>query len=67
MKNIDKVRDSILESAAYFFDRFGYEKTSVDDIAHRVHKAKSSGYSYPLPYIMSGILFLRGGKKALAP
>lgn len=44
MKNIDKVRDSILESAAYFFDRFGYEKTSVDDIAHRVHKAKSSVY-----------------------
>ena len=44
MKNLDKVKESILDSAAYFFDRFGYEKTSVDEIARRAHKAKASVY-----------------------
>lgn len=46
MKNPVKVKNSILDSAAWLFDRFGYEKTSVEDIARHAHKAKTSVYYY---------------------
>lgn len=46
MKDIAKVRESILDSASWLFDRFGYEKTSVDEIAKRAHRAKASVYYY---------------------
>lgn len=46
MKSSVKVRDSILDSASWLFDRFGYEKTSVDEIARRAHRAKTSVYYY---------------------
>lgn len=41
-----KVRESIVDSASWLFDRFGYEKTSVDEIARRAHRAKTSVYYY---------------------
>lgn len=44
MKDIEKVRESILDSASYLFSMFGYEKTTVDEIAKRAHKAKASVY-----------------------
>ena len=46
MKDADSVREAIVESASWLFDRFGYEKTSVDEIARRAHRAKTSVYYY---------------------
>lgn len=46
MKDAVRVRESILDSAGWLFDRFGYEKTSVDEIARRAHRAKASVYYY---------------------
>lgn len=46
MKNSEKVRESIVDSALWLFGRFGYEKTSVDEIARRAHRAKTSVYYY---------------------
>lgn len=46
MKNSEKVKDSIIDSAIWLFDRYGYEKTSVDEIARRAHRAKTSVYYY---------------------
>ena len=37
-------KKSILDVARELFDRFGYEKTSMNDIAKRSHKAKGSLY-----------------------
>ena len=37
-------KKSILDVARDLFDRFGYEKTSMNDIAKRSHKAKGSLY-----------------------
>lgn len=37
MRNMDKVREAILEAATYLFERFGYDKTSMDEIARRAH------------------------------
>ena len=37
-------KKSILEVARELFDKFGYEKTSMNDIAKRSHKAKGSIY-----------------------
>ncbi len=39
-----KARTSILAAAANLFARYGYDKTSVDDIAKLAHKAKTSMY-----------------------
>ncbi len=44
MKNIDKVKEAILSSAYGLFERHGYEKTSMDEIARHAHKAKASVY-----------------------
>lgn len=44
MKDKEKVRVSILEAAASLFDRFGYEKTSMEEIAKRARRAKASIY-----------------------
>ena len=46
MRDSKKIKDSIIESASWLFDKFGYEKTSVDEIAKRAHKAKASIYYY---------------------
>lgn len=42
--NLGRTKKSILEVARELFDRFGYDKTSMNDIARRSHKAKGSIY-----------------------
>lgn len=42
----DGVRASILEAARELFARFGYKKTTMEDIAHALRKGKSSLYYY---------------------
>ncbi|MBO8439267.1 MAG: TetR/AcrR family transcriptional regulator [bacterium] len=44
MTRKDDTRDKIVETAGMLFHRFGYEKTSMDDIARTAHKAKGSLY-----------------------
>ena len=39
-------RDLILETASSIFSRFGFKKTTMDEIAGALHKAKSSLYYY---------------------
>jgi AcrR family transcriptional regulator len=46
MKNKEKVRQDIVEVAASVFSRFGYKKTSMDDIASVLGMGKSSLYYY---------------------
>ena len=41
---IGRTKKSILDVARELFDRFGYDKTSMNDIAKRSHKAKGSLY-----------------------
>lgn len=40
------VREIIVEVASKVFTRFGFKKTTMDEIAHAVHKGKSSIYHY---------------------
>jgi len=40
------MRELIIESAKDIFSRFGFRKSTVDDIARSIHKAKSSIYYY---------------------
>lgn len=40
------VKDKIIESASEFFSRFGFYKTTMDEIARRIHKAKGVLYYY---------------------
>lgn len=42
----DKIRKSLLESAEQLFSRFGFEKTTMNDIANEARKGKSSLYYY---------------------
>lgn len=42
----DANRELILNTAQQIFSRFGYKKTTLDDIAHAVRKGKSSLYYY---------------------
>lgn len=44
MKDIEKVRQSIKTAASELFEHFGYDKTTLEDIAFRAHKAKTSVY-----------------------
>jgi AcrR family transcriptional regulator len=39
-------RDLILETAGRIFSRFGFKKTTMDEIARALHRAKSSIYYY---------------------
>lgn len=41
---IDKTKDKILHVAASIFSKFGFQKTTVDEIARAAHKAKGSVY-----------------------
>ena len=45
MTDID-MREQIIRSAKDIFARFGFKKTTVDDIANSIHRAKSSIYYY---------------------
>lgn len=42
----ESVRVSILEAAQILFAKFGYKKTTMEDIAQELHKGKSSLYYY---------------------
>jgi len=48
MKKADVVnlKDHIIETANTIFSRFGFKKTTMNDIASAIHKAKSSIYYY---------------------
>lgn len=41
-----EVKDSIVESATIFFTKYGFYKTSMDEIAKHIHKAKGTIYYY---------------------
>ena len=40
------VRNQIIESATKFFSRYGFHKTTMDEIARNIHKAKGVLYYY---------------------
>ena len=42
----ETVKDKIIASADLFFSRFGFYKTTMDEIAHKIHKAKGVLYYY---------------------
>lgn len=42
----DQTKNKILSVAARIFARYGYQKTTVDEIARTAHKAKGSVYYY---------------------
>ncbi len=42
----ESVRVSILEAAQGLFSKYGYKKTTMEDIAQELHKGKSSLYYY---------------------
>ncbi|MDR2085255.1 MAG: TetR/AcrR family transcriptional regulator [Bacteroidales bacterium] len=44
MSKVDITRNQIKEAASALFQHYGYEKTSMDDIAKACHKAKGSIY-----------------------
>ncbi len=44
MKNGSK--EKIIEAAVELFERYGYEKTTLEDIAGRIGKTKTSVYYY---------------------
>ncbi len=46
MKPKKKINDEIIELAADLFKKFGFKKTTIDDIALAAHKGKSSLYYY---------------------
>lgn len=41
-----KVKNVIVESATIFFSKYGYYKTTMDEIAKHIHKAKGAIYYY---------------------
>jgi len=46
MVNRDQVRESVLKVAQEIFSRYGFQKTTMDDIARGMGKGKSSIYYY---------------------
>ena len=46
MINKDEVRESVLKVSQEIFSRYGYHKTTMDDIARAMGKGKSSIYYY---------------------
>jgi AcrR family transcriptional regulator len=42
----DQTREKILTAAARMFGKYGFQKTTVDEIARTAHKAKGSVYYY---------------------
>ena len=41
-----EVKDQIIESATKYFSRYGFHKTTMDEIAKNIHKAKGLLYYY---------------------
>ncbi|HBS85705.1 MAG: hypothetical protein A2W91_13625 [Bacteroidetes bacterium GWF2_38_335] len=46
MSNKEDIRDAIIDIAGGIFSKYGYKKTTMDDIARMVGKGKSSLYYY---------------------
>ncbi|MGN0187018.1 MAG: TetR/AcrR family transcriptional regulator [Paludibacteraceae bacterium] len=46
MTKTDNTRTHIITAAAKLFAKFGFDKTSMEDIAHSAHKAKRSLYNH---------------------
>jgi AcrR family transcriptional regulator len=46
MDSKDDIREQIIEAARHIFSRFGFKKTTMDDIAAGIGKGKSSLYYY---------------------
>lgn len=46
MKQIDRKREQILEAARHIFSRYGYNKTTLEDIGEAVGMKKNSLYHY---------------------
>ena len=42
----DNVKNLIVKSATLFFSRYGFHKTTMDEIARHIHKAKGVLYYY---------------------
>ncbi|OJV79650.1 MAG: hypothetical protein BGO34_14150 [Bacteroidia bacterium 44-10] len=42
----DKVKKTIVESATIFFSKYGFYKTTMEEIARHIHKAKGALYYY---------------------
>lgn len=42
----DKVKKIIIESATIFFSKYGFYKTTMEEIARHIHKAKGAIYYY---------------------
>ncbi|MBN2615955.1 MAG: TetR/AcrR family transcriptional regulator [Bacteroidales bacterium] len=42
----DGIREKIIVTADEFFARFGFQKTTMDEIARKIHKAKGALYYY---------------------
>ncbi|MDX9905766.1 MAG: TetR/AcrR family transcriptional regulator [Bacteroidales bacterium] len=64
----DQTRDKILAVAAKMFGKYGFQKTTVDEIARTAHKAKGSVYYYYkskedlfLAVVMQEIQYLKTG------
>jgi AcrR family transcriptional regulator len=45
-KSLKATRDAIVSAAREVFAQYGFKKATMDDIAHAVHKGKSSLYHY---------------------
>lgn len=41
-----EVKNTIVESATFFFSKYGFHKTTMDEIAKHIHKAKGAIYYY---------------------
>jgi AcrR family transcriptional regulator len=41
-----EVKSSIIESATKYFSKYGFHKTTMDEIAKHIHKAKGVLYYY---------------------
>lgn len=46
MTREEKIRAEIVDAGAYLFDRYGYMKTTMEDIARHIGKGKSTVYNY---------------------
>ncbi|NOY36697.1 MAG: TetR/AcrR family transcriptional regulator [Chlorobi bacterium] len=46
MKDKTRRKQEIIEAASFVFSRFGYKKTTIEDIAGQLHMRKSSLYYY---------------------
>jgi len=46
ISDYDEMREHIISAAREIFARYGYRKTTMDDIAASIRRAKSSIYHY---------------------